>query len=409
MYYARHMEKVVARIARRKPVIVVTGARQVGKTTMLKRQYADLKYTTMTDPLVWEASLSSPSAFFGVNKPPIIVDEIQRAGALFDSIKLIADETDAPGQFFLTGSQSFTLMRNVSDSLAGRAGIVKMLGLSMREINQSELREPFVPTSGFLSKSYESAPAFDYGAIVERIHRGFFPELYKTPADLSDWRDFYSSYFQTYIERDIRDLLKVQDEASFIRFVRAVAALSGEMLNYRTLAEVCGKDEKTCKSWLSVLESSGLVYLLEPYFNNTLKRMVKTPKLYFIDTGFVCWLSGWNTPEQLVKGARWGHVFETFVIGEILKSFYNDGIVNPPLSYYRDGDKNEIDLLIEDGGALHPVEIKATSDPSKSMAKAFRLLSELPDKRLGEGAVVCMARDLLPLTDDVWIAPVGCL
>ncbi|MDR1728415.1 MAG: ATP-binding protein [Acidobacteriota bacterium] len=405
MYYTRHLESVIDRMAKRKPVIVLTGARQVGKTTMLRKQSGDLSYVTMTDPLVWESSRGSPSAFFALHKPPLIVDEIQRAGALFDYVKLLADESEQTGLIYLTGSQSFTLMKNVSDSLAGRAGVAKMLGLSMRELDGVAIRKSFVPTPEFLESMRSSAPQFNFDTIVGRIHKGFFPELYKTPSDLDDWRDFYSSYFQTYIERDVRDLLKVQDEAAFIRFVRAVAALSGEMLNYTTLAEVCGKDVKTCKSWLSVLESSGLVYLLEPYFNNTLKRMVKTSKLYFLDTGFACWLSGWNTPQQLVSGARWGHIFETFVIGEIVKSYYNDGIANPHLCYYRDTDKNEIDLIIEDGGVIYPVEIKSTADPDKSMVKAFKCLERIPGKTRGSGAVVCMARELLPLNGNDWIVP----
>ena len=409
MYYPRHIENVIARISKRKPVIVLTGARQVGKTTMLRRWNSGLKYVTMSDPLVREASLESPSAFFTINKPPLIVDEIQRSGALFDHIKTIADEGGAVGQFFLTGSQSFNLMKNISDSLAGRAGVVKMLGLSMRELDGVAARAPFLPTPDFLENMRNAAPALDYDTIAGRIHKGFFPELHKTPSDLDDWRDFYSSYFQTYIERDVRDLLKVKDEAAFIRFVRAVAALSGEMLNYATLAEVCGKDVKTCKSWLSVLESGGLVYLLEPYFNNALKRMIKTPKLYFLDTGFVCWLSGWNTPRQLTSGARWGHIFETFVIGEIIKSYYNDGIVNPPLFYYRDNDKNEINLIIEDGGTLYPIEIKTTADPNKPMVKAFDRVGKIPGKTLGSGAIVCMAKELLPLGDNARIAPVRLL
>jgi len=420
MYYTRHIENVIARMAKRKPAIVLTGARQVGKSTMLRKRNDKLPYVTMADPLVWESSVNSPSAFFALHKPPLIVDEIQRAGALLDYVKLLADESGQTGLFYLTGSQSFTLMKNVSDSLAGRAGVVKMLGLSMRELDGIALRTPFKPTIEYLESMRAAAataaiaaaakPRPDFGDIVGRIHKGFFPELHKTPSDLDDWRDFYSSYFQTYIERDIRDLLKVQDEAAFIRFVRAVAALSGEMLNYSTLAEACGKDVKTCQAWLSVLESSGLVYLLEPYFNNALKRMVKTPKLYFLDTGFACWLSGWNTPQQLVSGARWGHIFETFVVGEVLKSYYNDGIVNPQLYYYRDADKNEIDLIVEDGGTLHPIEIKATADPNASMVKAFQRLASLPGKTLGSGGVVCMARELLPLGGDrVWTVPAGML
>jgi predicted AAA+ superfamily ATPase len=405
MYYPRHIESVIARIAKRKPAVVLTGARQVGKSTMLRRQRAGVGYVSLSDPLARESALSAPSSFFRVNKPPVIVDEIQRAGALFDVVKAIADESGEAGLFFLTGSQSFGLMKDVSDSLAGRAGVVKMLGLSMREIGGVAERSPFLPTLGFLERMKGAAPQAGFDAVAGMVHKGWFPELYKTPSDLDDWRDFYSSYFQTYIERDVRDMLRVQDEAAFVRFVRAVAALTGEMLNYRTLAEACGKDAKTCKAWLSVLQSSGLAYLLEPYYCNALKRMVKAPKLYILDTGLACWLSGWNTPQQLTSGARWGHIFETFVVGEVLKGYYNDGVANPPLYYYRDGDRNEIDLLIEDGGTLYPIEIKATSDPAGSMAKSFRCVAGLPGKQLGEGAVVCLARDLLPLADGVWAVP----
>jgi predicted AAA+ superfamily ATPase len=199
--------------------------------------------------------------------------------------------------------------------------------------------------------------------------------------------------------------LNIQDESAFIKFVKAVASLTGEMLNLTTIAEICGKDVKTVRAWLSALESSGLVYLLEPYFNNFSKRLVKTPKLYFLDTGLVCWLLGWNTPEQLVGGAMWGHIFETFVFAEILKSYYNDGIVKPPLYYYRDQDRNEIDLLISEGEYLYPVEIKTTGDPTKSMINAFRLIEKIPAKRSGSGAVICLAKERLPLTENVWILP----
>ncbi|NLC45408.1 MAG: DUF4143 domain-containing protein [Clostridiales bacterium] len=179
------------------------------------------------------------------------------------------------------------------------------------------------------------------------------------------------------------------------------------IFNLTTMAEICGKDVKTIRSWLSVLESSGLVYLLEPYYNNFNKRLIKTPKLYFLDTGLACWLLGWNTPEQLVKGAMWGHIFESFVFAEILKSYYNDGIVKPPLYYYRDADKNEIDLLIEDGDTIHPIEIKASSDPIQSMVRAFRYLHNNKSKSVGTGAVICLSKGRLPLTDDVWTLPVG--
>jgi len=405
MYYHRHIEPVVERIAKRKPVLVLTGARQVGKSTMLKEVFRDINYVTLNRPLVRESAKENPSLFFEANKPPVVVDEIQKAAELFDYIKDIVDENKLKGQFYLTGSQSMKLMKNISDSLAGRAGVIKMLGLSIRELAGIAYRHPFLPVPERFTEIEKANIGFDYAKIVSCIHKGFFPELYETESDLHDWSDYYSSYFQTYIEKDIKDVLNIQDESAFIKFVKAVASLTGEMLNLTTIAEICGKDVKTVKSWLSVLESSGLVYLLEPYYNNFNKRMIKTPKLYFLDTGLACWLLGWNTPEQLVNGAMWGHIFESFVFTEILKSYFNDGIVKPPLYYYRDTDKNEIDLLVEDGDTLHPIEIKTTSDPSKFMVGAFRCLDSIPDKKAGTGAVICLAKERLPLTDSVWILP----
>jgi len=405
MYFHRHIEPVVERIAKRKPVIVLTGARQVGKSTMLKTIYKDIKYITLNRPLVRESAKDNPSLFFDMNKPPVIVDEIQKAAELFDYIKDIVDEDKKKGQFYLTSSQSMKLMKNISDGLAGRAGVIKMLGLSMRELSSIACCEPFLPSIEYISEMKKAKIGYDYSKIVACIHKGFFPELYETEGDLHDWGDYYSSYFQTYIEKDIKDVLNIQDESAFIKFVKATASLTGEMLNMTTIAEICGKDVKTVRAWLSVLESSGLVYLLEPYYNNLNKRLVKTPKLYFLDTGLACWLLGWNTPEQLTNGAMWGHIFESFVFAEILKSYYNDGIVKPPLYYYRDTDKNEIDLVIADGDMLYPVEIKTTSDPTKSMIRSFHCLEGIHGKKVGSGAVVCLTKERLPLTDNVWVLP----
>ena len=407
MYYPRHIEPVIQRISKRKAVLVITGARQVGKTTMLKEVFQNINYITLNRPLIRESAKENPSLFFEMHSPPIVVDEIQKAAELFDYIKDIVDEDSQKkkGQFYLTGSQSMKLMKNVSDSLAGRAGVVKMLGLSIRELQQSKYREPFVPMPEQTHITEINNNDFDYTRFVSYIHKGFFPELYETESNLHDWSDYYSSYFQTYIEKDIKDVLNIQDESAFIKFVKATAAHTGKMLNMSTFAEICGKDVKTIRAWLSVLESSGLVYLLEPYYNNINKRLVKTPKLYFLDTGLACWLLGWNTPEQLTNGAMWGHMFESFVFAEILKSYYNDGIVKPPLFYYRDNDKNEIDLLLERGDTLHPVEIKTSSDPSKSMVSAFRCIEKIPDKKVGTGALICMINKRLPLTDNVWTIP----
>jgi hypothetical protein len=405
MYYHRHIEPVVERISKRKPVLVLTGARQVGKSTMLKEIYSGIRYVTLHHPLVRQSAKENPSLFFEANKPPVVVDEIQKAAELFDYIKDIVDEDTTKGQFYLTGSQSMKLMKNVSDSLAGRAGVIRLLGLSMRELAGIAYRQPFLPVARQVTELEKSGVEFDYERITTCIHKGFFPELYETESDLRDWSDYYSSYFQTYIEKDIKDVLNIQDESAFIKFIKAVASLTGEMLNMTTLAEICGKDVKTVRSWLSVLESSGLVYLLQPYYNNFNKRLIKTPKLYFLDTGLACWLLRWNTPEQLINGAMWGHLFETFVFGEILKSYYNDGIVEPPLYYYRDKDKNEIDLVIQNGDILYPIEIKTSSDPAKSMVSAFKRLTGIPGMNVGTGAVICLAKERLPLTENVWIVP----
>ena len=406
MYIKRHIEPVAARIAKRKPVLVLTGARQVGKSTMLKEVYHNINYVALNRPLVRESAKENPSLFFDTYKPPVVVDEIQKVAELFDYIKDIVDENKLKGQFYLTSSQSLKLMKNVSDSLAGRAGVIKLLGLSLREIAEVPYREPFLPTDKHF-ENIGSGANLDYDSSISLIHKGAFPELHETESDLHDWADFYSSYLQTYIEKDIKDVLNIQDESAFIKFIRATASLTGEVLNMTTIAEICGKDVKTIKSWLSVLESSGLIYLLEPYYNNFNKRLIKSPKLYFLDTGLACWLLGWNTPEQLVKGAMWGHIYESFVFAEILKSYYNDGIVKPPLYYYRDADKNEIDLLIEDGDFLHPIEIKTTSDPTKATVGAFRCMKSNKQKQVGAGAVICLAKERLPLTDGVWTMPVG--
>ncbi len=406
MYISRHIEPVIARIAKRKPVIVLTGARQVGKSTMLREVYQGVNYVALNRPLVRESARENPSIFFDTYKPPVVVDEIQKAAELFDYIKDIVDESKAKGQFYLTGSQSLTLMSNIGDSLAGRAGVIKLMGFSQREIAGVPYRQPFLPTEKHMD-AIGAGANLAYDEIIALIHKGSFPELHEMESDLHDWADFHSSYLQNYIEKDIKDVLNIKDESAFIKFVRATASLTGETLNMTTLATICGKDVKTVKSWLSVLESSGLVYLLEPYYNNFNKRLIKAPKLYFLDTGLACWLLGWNTPEQLVNGAMWGHIFETHVFAEILKSYYNDGVVRPPLYHYRDKDKNEIDLLIEDGDTLHPIEIKTSSDPTKSMVGAFRRLSDIKSKRVGTGAVVCLAKERLPLTEGVWTLPVG--
>ncbi|MCL1803454.1 MAG: ATP-binding protein [Eubacteriaceae bacterium] len=405
MYISRHIEQVIKRMAKRKPVILLNGARQVGKSTTLKATNADISYITLNNPIVRESAKDNPSLFFEANKPPIIINEIQKAPQLFDYIKAIVDEGNEKGQFFLSASQSLKLMVNIGDSLAGRAGIIKMLGISIRELTGSSYRIPFMPTFDYMALSKESSAKLGFSELASYIHKGFFPELHETKSGLRDWADYYGSYFQAYIEKDIYSMLNIRDESAFIKFVKATAALTGEMLNYTAIAQVCGKDIKTVKSWLSILESCGLIYLLEPYYNNLNKQLIKTPKLYFLDSGLACWLLGWNTPEQMVNAAMWGHIFESFVVSEILKSYYNEGIANPPLYYYRDKDKNEIDLVIEEAGTLYPVGIKTTSDPRKQMADSFGLLDSIAGKQAGSGALICLSNEWLPLKENVWVLP----
>ena len=402
-YITRHVEEVVKRIAKRKPVVIVTGARQVGKTTMLEQLF-DIGFVTMNTAETRQSAKENPSRFFEFNKLPIIVDEIQKAPEWFEYVKDIVDKQKSCGQFFFTGSQSFKLMKNVSESLAGRAGIIQMLGLSLRELNGVNYHVPFKPTKAHI-ENMRDTKSVEFGKLIETIHKGSFPELYEKESSLKDWNDYHNSYFQTYIEKDVRELINIKDELAFVKFVRAVAARTGQLLNYVSISEICGKDEKTVKSWLSILQTNGLVYLLEPYFNNLNKRLVKTPKMYFLDTGLLCYLLKWNSPEQLFNGAMWGSVFETFVVGEIIKSYYNDGQTLLPLYYYRDKEKNEIDIIIEEAGTLYPVEIKTTSDPNKSMIAAFDILKKIPDRKTGEGAIICLAKKVLPLAGCNWIIP----
>ncbi|MCL2177371.1 MAG: ATP-binding protein [Firmicutes bacterium] len=401
MFFKRHAQQIVNRVAKNKSVVVVTGARQVGKSTMLKRQFANHNYITLDSPTVFEAVKENPSAFLQLNGGNIIIDEIQKAPSLFEYIKLDVDNKKQAGKFVLTGSQSFSLMRGITETLAGRAGIIKMLGLSSREIEGTTFTEPFKPTIEQTKEKQNAVKLQPLEKIVERVHKGSFPELYETATDLDDWRIFYDSYVKTYLEKDVKQLINIKDESSFIKFLRGVAALTGEQLSYIRLAEICGKDIKTIKSWLSVLEACGLVYFLEPYFNNVNKRMIKSPKMYLLDTGLACFLGAWNTPQQLINGAKWGSIFETYVVSEILKSYYNAGVAfSPPLYYYRDKDKKEIDLIIEEAGTLYPIEIKATSNPTSQMAKNLQLVKMVGDKKVGEGAVICLYNGVLPLGEN---------
>ena len=406
MYIQRTIEKSIERANKFFPVVLVTGPRQVGKTTVLQNCETQPRTYVSLDTLEnRELAKNDPTLFLQRYPAPVLIDEIQYAPELFPYIKASVDKEKKSGMYWLTGSQQFHLMKNVSESLAGRVGILQLEGLSQDEKNGHPDVPPFLPTEEYIKTKVHSAAETDLLKIYELIWKGSYPKLY--PADSDYWAVFYESYMQAYIERDIKALSAVGNELDFVKFMRALAARTGEMLNYSELANNVGVSQPTIKSWLSILQASGLVYILRPYYNNVGNRFIKTPKVYFMDTGLACYLTGWKTPEVLESGAMSGNMFETYVVSEIIKSYWHNG-KQPDIYHYRDKDKREIDVLLHENGTLYPIEIKKKSNPYKGDIKAFNVIETLKQKR-GSGAVVCMALTHLPLTDDVNIIPVGYL
>jgi predicted AAA+ superfamily ATPase len=332
----------------------------------------------------------------------VFIDEVQYAPVIFHYIKILLDKSRNKGDFFLTGSQSFELMENVTESLAGRAGILSLHGLSLREINGENWDKPFLPTMDYLMERKSNRTVMNTVKIWETIHRGCLPELVATP-DLK-WQQFYADYIITYLERDVRKLTQVADEDSFYKFMTVCAAMTGQMLNLSSLAKDVGISEPTAKRWLSILKTSGLIYLLKPYSNNAISRAVKTPKLHFLDIGLAAYLTRWLTPETLLSGAMSGHFFESFVVGEILKSYANAGL-DVDLYHMRDGHQKEIDLLIHENNTLYPIEIKSSAEPDPKDIKNFTMLDEIKNINIGEGGVICLAKELLPLKGQHKIIP----
>ncbi len=406
MYIRRHIENAVLERAKMKGAVVVTGARQVGKTTLLENIIPGIPKVTFDDLPTRLRAVDEPSVFFEFNPPPIFIDEVQYAPVIFHYIKILLDKSHNKGDFFLTGSQSFELMENVTESLAGRAGILELHGLSLREINGEAWAEPFISTMDYLKKRKSEykpfKPALSVSKAWEIIHRGCMPELVANP-DFK-WQAFYSDYIKTYIERDVRQLTQVADEENFIKFMTVCAAMTGQMLNLASLARDVGISEPTAKRWLSILKTSGVVYLLKPYSNNAINRAVKTPKLHFLDIGLAAYLTRWLTPETMSNGAMNGCFFESFVVSEILKSYTNAGL-EVDLYYLRDGHQKEIDLLIHENNTLYPIEIKSKAEPDLRDIKHFSMLDSIKGVNIGEGGVICMANDILPLKGKNYIIP----
>jgi hypothetical protein len=404
-YVPRTLEAFFKKADRQFPVLLLIGARQVGKTTFVQHVKAeDRAYVTLDDPAAKALAKADPPLFLQRFRPPVLIDEFQYAPELLPHIKMAVDRDRRAGLFWLTGSQHFHAMRGVSESLAGRVGIVHLMGLSRRELaGDVQGDEPFIPDPSRLARRLRRRLSLEDA--FHLIWRGSFPAL---ATDASIDRDlFYGSYVQTYLQRDVRDLAQVGDEMVFLRFLRAVAARSARMLNLAHLARDADVAPNTAKSWLSILQASGIVYLLEPWHSNLTKRLVKTAKLYMVDTGLCAYLTEWTSPQTLEAGAMSGAIFETWAVAEILKSFLHNGR-KPPLYFYRDKDKLEIDLLIFQDGTLHPIEIKKTGSPSKRDIRHFAALSKL-DLPIGPGGLICLAEQDLPLTESVQCIPADAL
>jgi len=406
-YIQRSLERKFLKMSSAFKAVMVTGARQVGKSTMLKHlaQDTDRIYVSMDDADVRELANRDPKLFFQMYRPPVLIDEVQKAPALFEQIKIICDESDERGRFWLTGSQSKKLMKQAGDSLAGRIGILKMYSLSEKELEgrPNDIPEDFSIAS--LMRRSLSHPENNILNVYTRIWEGGMPDMISMDAELR--REYWNSYIDAYLMRDAVDDNGIQDAEGFRKFLRACAAFSGELVNYNDLGNAAGVSGVTAKEWVKVLQTMGIIFLLEPYYNNELKRMIKTPKLYFCDTGLCAFLSSWTSRDTLMNGAASGHYLENYVAAEMLRNAaYGEKKVN--LNFYRDTNQKEIDIVMETDGQLHPFEIKRAASPDKKAIRTFSLL-EKSGKITGAGGIICMAEKPFPIDENNSMIPVNLL
>ncbi len=400
MYIKRHIETVLKKAKDQTKVVLLTGSRQTGKTTAIRKVFPDYEYVTLDNDNDRYLAMNDPTLFLKDRSFPLIIDEVQYVKELMLPIKLHVDSHPQKGRIFLTGSQTFDLLSLSSETLAGRISILELPPLSLRELYSEDDTTPFLPTDDYLERRKNKRRPYDN--IWNTIHRGMMPELTDKERD---WDWFYRDYLRTYIERDIRRIVNVRDELKFHNFMVSIAARSAQLLNCNDIAGDVGVDIKTVQHWLSVVAASGLIKIIHPYYSNVVKRAIKTPKLYFMDTGLMCYLVGWRTPETARNGAMSGAIFETFVVSEIIKSYMNAGRDIHNIYFYRDKDKREIDLIIDEQNTLYPIEIKKGMTVDRDWIKNFSVLSKIKDRKIGNGAVICQTDRLASITESVKALP----
>lgn len=405
-YIERAITPVLKRRAETSKCLLVIGARQVGKSTVIKHEFPEYNRANFDDRLARLQAREDPKLFFLNNPCPLFIDEVQKENGILEEIKLRADESEKKGQYILSGSQKPELMKNMGDSLVGRISVTELLGLSLREIHKVAFNKHFIPNDEYIDSREKELK--DYTNLWETIHKGSYPELYDSERE---WQEYYSSYVATYLERDINELI-ASDSITFTKFLTAVAARTGEMLSYSNIASEVGVSEPTIKKWISILERTGIVYILQPYSASTLKRAIRTPKLYFRDTGLACYLTRWLTADALKCSAVAGSIFETFVVSEVIKSYVNEGKdYRFNIYYYRGKDKtvkgeNEIDLIIEENGVLYPVEIKMSGSPKAAMAGTNTVLDKITGKSRGMGVILCLVDKKIYLRENLVALPI---
>ncbi|MCQ2800184.1 MAG: DUF4143 domain-containing protein [Bacilli bacterium] len=413
-YIRRSIEEVLLSKSKTSKSIAITGARQVGKTTMTSTLFPEVSRINLKNPSLLLAAKDDPQLFLESYERPLFIDEIQKAPELIESAKVVLDKVGGKFNYVFSGSQKWSLMKGLSDSLSGMVSILELSTLSMREVSGVCFNEHFVPNDEYIAKREKTLK--NYGDIWQYIHNGMYPELYDD--NPRGWEEFYSDYVKTYIERDVYDITKVRDYMTFYRFLVSVAARTGNVLDYTNISNDVGVSVDTVKMWVGILEKTDIVYLLQPYYNSHLNRVIKSPKIYFRDTGLAAYLTSWTTPKALENGAMNGAFFETFAIGEILKSFSNEGKDYRNYVYYykgKDKKKNkvdsgfeecEVDLIIEENGTLYPIEIKKNSNPKSEMASAFPVLDKDIGKKRGTGAIVCRCEHKMKLRDNLYALPI---